>query len=520
MKSLPIGISTLRMLIEDDFTYVDKTGILLSLVKGPGRYFLSRPRRFGKSLLVDTFTQLFEGDEPLFRGLAIHDHWDWSKTYPVVKIDWASGTLTSRQALDTKIKYLLEENARKLGVPLNDNDEVSILFEKLITRAVEKTGMPAVVLVDEYDKPLLDNIEDPEKAIEMREGLKNFYSALKKMDSLLQFVFLTGVSKFSKVSIFSGINNLKDISLDPNYATLCGYTQRDLETVFAEHLAGVDWEELKRWYNGYNFLGDAVYNPFDILLFISENHTYRNFWFETGTPTFLVRLMQQNRYFLPDMENIELGEEQMSSFEVERIPPAVLLFQSGYLTIEKGFQRMGVLNYRLRVPNQEVRIALSNALFTGYTDIFEQRLKYQTGAYDALLAGDMPGLEGAIRRLFAGIVWRNFTNNDIVEYEGYWASVLYAFFISITCEVVPEDTTNHGQADLTVKLGNVICVMEIKVIEGELPKDGPNHALEQIQSRGYAEKYRGAPGTQLFELGMIFSQEKRNLVQFDFAEVQ
>ena len=516
MKPLPIGISTLSSIIDDNMVYVDKTGIISPLVTTRGRYFLSRPRRFGKSLLVDTFKQLFEGNEPLFRGLAIHDDWDWSKKYPVVKIDFAGGVMRDEEDFENKLVPALNRIAEPYGITLTARGLPNRLDE-LVRGLYKKSGAPVVVLVDEYDKPMLDNIEDPEKAALMRHMLKAFYSPIKELDELLQFVFLTGVSKFSKVSIFSGINNLKDISLDPNYATLCGYTQRDLETVFAEHLAEVDWEELKRWYNGYNFLGDAVYNPFDILLFISENHTYRNFWFETGTPTFLVKLMQKNRYFLPDMENIELGEEQMGSFEVERIPPAVLLFQSGYLTIEKGFQRMGVLNYRLRVPNQEVRIALSNALFTGYTDIFEQRLKYQTSAYDALSAGDMPGLEGAIRRLFAGIVWRNFTNNDIVEYEGYWASVLYAFFISITCEVIPEDTTNHGQADLTVKLGNVICVMEIKVIEGELPAGTPNHALEQIQSRGYAEKYRGAPGVQLFELGLIFSQEKRNLVQFDYT---
>jgi hypothetical protein len=519
MKPLPIGISTLKTIINENMVYVDKTGNIEPLAKTPGRYFLSRPRRFGKSLLVDTLKQLFEGNEELFRGLAIHDRWDWTKKYPVVKIDFAGGFLQNEEDFENKLIPVLNRIAGEHALDLTNRGLPNRLAE-LIQELYTKTGSPVVVLVDEYDKPLLDNIEDPDKAVLLRDLLKEFYSPLKELDAYLQFVFLTGVSKFSKVSIFSGINNLKDISLDANYATICGYSQHDLETVFAEHLAGVDWEKLKRWYNGYNFLGDAVYNPFDILLFISENKLYRNFWFETGTPSFLVKLMQKNRYFLPDLENIELGEEQMGSFEIERIPPAVLFFQSGYLTIEKRFQRMGILNYRLRVPNQEVKIALSNALFTGYTDIFEQRLKYQTSAYDALLAGDMPGLEGAIRRLFAGVPWRNFTNNDIVDYEGYWASVLYAFFISITCEVVPEDTTNQGQADLTVKLEHMVCVMEIKVIEGDLPEGSSNSALEQIQSRRYAGKYRGNPGTRLFELGLVFSRGKRNLVQFDFAEVE
>lgn len=527
MKYLPIGITSLKKIRDKNMVYVDKTGIIKEMTDRGGYYFLSRPRRFGKSLLVDTFKELFEGNETLFRGLAIHDRWDWSKNYPVVKIDFAGGLLRSKEEFENKLDPVLNNIAKQHGISLTTRG-LSNRLSELVWYLFETTGVPVVVLVDEYDKPLLDNIEDPEKATEMRDLLKEFYSPIKELDACLQFVFLTGVSKFGKVSIFSGINNLKDISLDPNYATICGYTQHDLETDFAEHLEGVNWEELKHWYNGYNFLGDAVYNPFDILLFISENMRYRNFWFETGTPAFLVKLMRKNRYFLPDLENIELGEEQMGSFEVDRIPPAVLLFQSGYLTIEKSFQRMGAVHYRLRVPNQEVKLALSSALFTGYTDIFDQQVKYQTGAYDALRAGDMPGLENAVRRLFAGIPWRNFTNNDIVDYEGYWASVLYAFFVSITCEVVPEDITNQGQADLTVKLDDVICVIEIKVTDRgggparpgdpEEEKDETNSALEQVRRRGYAEKYRGLPAVRIFEVGMVFDRAARNLASFAWAE--
>jgi hypothetical protein len=239
-----------------------------------------------------------------------------------------------------------------------------------------------------------------------------------------------------------------------------------------------------------------------------------------------VKLLQKNRYFLPDLENIELAEEQMGSFEVERIPPAVLLLQSGYLTIEKKYEKLGGINYLLRVPNQEVRIALSDALFSGYTDITDMRVKYQTNAYEAFRNGDMPGLEVAIRRLFAGIPWRNFTNNDIADYEGYYASVLYAFFISITCRVIPEDTNNHGQADLTVILDDVVCVTEIKVVDGldgknsgdGIDKAGTNTALEQVRERNYAEKYLAVPGRRVFEAGMIFDRSARNLVSFAWRE--
>jgi hypothetical protein len=531
MKALPTGISTLRIILDNNMVYIDKTGIMKPLVSEPGRYFLSRPRRFGKSLLVDTFKELFEGNEGLFRGLAIHDSWDWTRKYPVIKIDFASGVLTSQKALEDRIIHLLKENAARLGVDMDWDTDLAGLFENLISGAATLCKSPVVVLVDEYDKPLLDNIEDPDRAMVLREGLKSFYSPLKRLDSLLQFVFLTGVSKFSKVNIFSGINNLVDLSLDESSATICGYTQEDLENSFAEHLAGVDREQLKLWYNGYNFLGEAVYNPFDILLFIQKNHTFRNYWFETGTPTFLVKLMQKNRYFLPDLEAIEVGEDQMASFELDRIPPAILLLQSGYLTIGSVQNRMGTILYQLKVPNQEVRLAFNNALFHAYTEIFEQRTAYQLLVYDALLSGNLPALEAGLRRLFAGIPWRNFTNNDLAEYEGYYASVLYAFFMGITCTVTPEDISNHGQADLTVRLADNIYVMEIKTVQDAaavstathpgataasdaVSDKASNSALAQIRARGYADKYLGQAGVRVFELGLVFSMAKRNLVQF------
>jgi hypothetical protein len=544
MRSLPVGISTLRFLIEDNMVYVDKTGIILPLVQEKGRYLLSRPRRFGKSLLVDTLKELFEGNESLFRGLAIHDSWDWSRKLPVIKIDFAGGVLHSPQDLDNKLGPVLLEHARQYTVSLSAIGLANRLRE-LIRAIHEKTGLPLVILVDEYDKPLLDNIEDPAKALVMREALKNLYSPLKEVDSLLQFVFLTGVSKFSKVNIFSGINNLMDLTLSPAYATICGYTQGDLETSFADHLAGVDREQLKLWYNGYSFLGEAVYNPFDILLFIRNDHIFRNYWFETGTPTFLVKLMQKNRYFLPDLAKIEVGEEILSSFDLETMQPTTLLFQTGYLAIKGSEFRRSKQLYRLDFPNLEVRQAFSDFLVTAYTQAGVEKERYADAAYDALLAGDLVALEASLRRLFAGIPWRNFTNNDLAEYEGYYASVLYAFFSAITCLVTAEDINNHGQADLTIRLADNIYVMEIKTVQdtslgtallgtavqgaaapdtaastdsGTVGVQASNSALTQVRARGYAEKYLGEAGVRVFELALVFSMARRNLVQFAGAE--
>lgn len=515
MKALPIGISTLKSILDDKMVYIDKTGLIGGMIEKKGRYFLSRPRRFGKSLLVDTLKEIFEGNEPLFRGLAIHNTWDWTRKYPVIKIDFAGGLLQNLEDLNNKLQAVLNRYASDYHITLKENG-ISNRFTELLEGINKTTNSQLVVLVDEYDKPLLDNIEDPEIAMEMREGLKNFYSPLKELDSKLQFVLLTGVSKFGKVNIFSGINNLIDLTLHPDYATICGYTQTDLETSFAEHLAGVDRTELKTWYDGYNFLGERVYNPFDILLFINGNKIYRNYWFETGTPSFLVKLFQKKQYFLPDLDNLEVGEELIGSFDIESIDPTTLLFQSGYLTVREQYVKMGKQLFRLAFPNREVKTAFNEYLIGKYSLITLEKIRYEISTYEALEKADLSGLEKSIRRLFAGIPWRNFTNNDIIEFEGYYASVLYAFFSAINCTVIPEDITNHGQADLTVSLGSNMYVMEIKVISGVLPDGTANSALLQIRNCNYAEKYLELPAIRVFELGMVFSQEKRNLVQFDW----
>ncbi|WP_242513377.1 ATP-binding protein [Halochromatium salexigens] len=478
-QKLPIGIQTFRKIREGGFTYVDKTVEAKALAQQAGVYFLSRPRRFGKSLFVDTLKELFEGNEALFHGLHIHDQWDWSQRHPVILLDFAAGVVQNRAELDRRIRQLIKDNALRLGIDGDGQDnDIPGCFADLIRQAHGQSGQRAVVLIDEYDKPILDNIEHPERAAELREGLKNLYSALKAEDAHLRFVFLTGVSKFSRVSLFSGLNQLRDITLSAPFATICGYTQQDLETTFAEHLAGVDWDELRRWYNGYGFLGEPVYNPYDILLFISDGHSFRNYWFETGSPSFLIKLFQQRRYFLPDLEQLEVGEEILDSFDVERINPVTLLFQAGYLTVASTTQQWGELTFRLRIPNSEVRRALNNQFIDAYAGISDTRLSYKRGLIEALAQADLPALVATIKRLFASIPWRNFTGNDLPDAEGYYASVLYAFFASLDAEIIPEDLTNHGQVDLTLKLAGYIYVIEIKLLRDARGKDdrdlGPN----------------------------------------------
>jgi len=335
---------------------------------------------------------------------------------------------------------------------------------------------------------------------------------------------MTGVTKFSKVSLFSGLNQLLDITLHQDYASICGYTQGDLETSFAEHLADVNWEKLKTWYNGYHFLGEAVYNPFDILLFIDNGLMFRSYWFETGSPSFLLKLFKQKQYFLPSLENLEVGEDILDSFEIENINPITLLFQAGYLTIEKTFTKRDRFVFALKVPNQEVQLALNDHFIDAYTyRPSTDRMPLQDGLADALEAGDMAALKAQITSLFAGIPWRNFTpsqQNDapLYEFEGYYASVLYAFFASINAVVIPEDISNKGQADMTLKIGQYIYVMEIKRDTAPIyDETQPNPALAQILTRNYAAKYAAeqAQDKTIIQLGMVFNNHARNLVAFD-----
>ncbi|PSJ36211.1 hypothetical protein C7I36_16870, partial [Zobellella taiwanensis] len=303
------------------------------LIEQAGYYFLSRPRRFGKSLLLDTLHQLFEAKEPLFRGLFIHDKWDWSRPRPVIRLGFGSGVMNGRELLDQNIHEQLNEQAVRLGVPLV-NQTIGGRFAELIRRTHELYGERVAVLIDEYDKPILDNITNAPVATELREGLKNLYSVLKDADPHLCFCLLTGVSKFSKVSLFSGLNNLRDITLSRQYSAICGYTEQDVDTVFAPELAGLNREQIKTWYNGYNWGGEAVYNPFDVLLLLQERE-FRAYWFESATPTFLVKMLAERGFFTPQLDRLESPLNLLGRFDVDDISTEALLFQTGYLTIRR-----------------------------------------------------------------------------------------------------------------------------------------------------------------------------------------
>ncbi len=361
MKKLPIGIQTLSKIIENDYYYVDKTQFVKKLESG-GYYFLSRPRRFGKSLFLDTLKEAFSGNKELFKGLYLYNNWDWSKKYPIIHISFGSGVVDSKDKLTKIIHSFINKPALEEDIKLTE-EVISLRFKELIEKLSKKYNEKVVVLVDEYDKPILDRIEEPDIAKENREILKDFYSVLKDADPYLHLVFITGVSRFSKVSIFSGLNQLNDITLDRDFATVCGYTQTELETVFEDRIKDFDKEEVKRWYNGYNWLGESVYNPFDILLLFDKKE-FRPYWFETGTPTFLIKLFQKSQYYLPDLENLEVGEEILSNLDIDNIYPENILFQAGYLTIKDTVQLEEETVYILSYPNYEVRKSFNRNFLT------------------------------------------------------------------------------------------------------------------------------------------------------------
>ena len=509
-RSLPIGIQTLREIREGDFYYVDKTGFALRLIAEGKYYFLSRPRRFGKSLFLDTLAELFAGNEALFRGLEAEHRWDWSRRYPVIRLSFGGGVIQSRAELERRILALLRKNQEALGVRCGDQTDIVGCFSELIERAHAATGERVVVLVDEYDKPILDNITAPATAREMRDGLRNLYSVIKDADAHIRFAFLTGVSKFSKVSLFSGLNNLKDITVDTRYSAICGYTETDLDRVFAPELAGLDRDQIRVWYNGYNWTGEAVYNPFDVLLLLDARQ-FRPWWFETATPTFLIEVLTQRGYFTPDLARRQTSLALLSSFDVEHIDSDALLFQTGYLTIHQVEEPwLGQWVYTLGYPNREVESSLNAALLPALGVDGQRAFSQRIALVQRLQAVDFAGIQALIGALFDGIPADWYRNNPIARYEGYYASVFYSHLAALGLDLVPEDASHQGRLDLRLRFNGRIWLFEFKVVE--LAPEGA--ALRQIKDKGYADKYR-AEGLPIHLIGIEFSRERRSLVGFE-----
>ena len=516
-RRLPIGIQTFRKIREETCYYVDKTTYIRRLLDEGTHYFLSRPRRFGKSLFLDTLKELFEGNEPLFEGLYIHDRWDWSVRHPVLRLSFGSGNFKELGYVETNLMAQLDAIERRTSV-VSDYATGPERFAHLLEALHDQAGQPVAVLIDEYDKPTLDALELPDVARANRDFLRGLYAVIKDRDAYIRFTFITGVSKFSKVSLFSGLNNLTDITLEPSYSAICGYTEADLDSVFAPELPGLDRDQIRDWYNGYSWastssaetLGDEkVYNPFDILL-LFRRRRFDAYWFETGTPTFLIETLLLRGVGALALDNMLGSEQLLSSFDVDHIATEALLFQTGYLTIQRVEPRGGRTYYRLGYPNQEVRQRLNESLLNHLTGSPARQAEHSARLYDLLLVNDFASLTGLFKAFFASIPYHWHTNNDIAEYEGYYASVFYSYFASVGLDIVVEDSSSHGRLDMAVRFNGHVYLFEFKVVE--LASAGA--AMGQLKARRYADKYR-ALGQPIYLLGVEFSKDERNIVAFD-----
>ena len=511
-RRLPLGIQTFRELRELDCYYVDKTAYAKRLVDEGKYYFLSRPRRFGKSLFLDTLKELFEGSEELFADLYVHERWIWSDRHPVVRLSFGGRHFGEPDDLDANLAAQFDDIEVQAGVSPRYRTAPE-RFGYLIRTLHRHTGQRVVVLVDEYDKPILDAIENREVARANRDYLRGLYGVIKDSDAHVRFAFLTGISAFSKVNLFSQLNNLTDITLDPVYSSVCGYTERDLDSVFGPEMAGLDRERVREWYNGYSWLGDEkVYNPYDVLLLLRRRR-FAAHWFETGTPAFLVDKLFERRVSSVSLDRMVSTEGLLSAFDVEHIGTEALLFQTGYLTIT-GEERLGSKTlYRLGYPNREVRESLNEHLLIHLVRDTAQQTANSMRLARLLAAHDCAGLQELFQAFYASIPYQWYTNNEIAEYEGFYASVFYSYFAALGYEIAVEKSSSHGRLDMAVRAHGHVYLFEFKV--AEMAPAGS--ALAQLRERDYAAKYRGR-GEPIHLIGVEFSRATRNVTAFEVAD--
>ncbi|MCF7800258.1 ATP-binding protein [Candidatus Babeliales bacterium] len=553
LKKLPVGLQGFREIIEDDYLYVDKTEYLYNLIKGGKVYFLSRPRRFGKSLTCSTFEEIFSGNKELFKGFWIYNSdYEWKK-YPVIHLSFTTLGYKTDEELEENIIWFLNVVAKKYDIDISQAPSIGPKFYTLIEEIFKKHG-PVVIIIDEYDKPLIEHITDSEKAQKNRDVLKSFYDTFKDVQKFLRFIFITGVSKFSKTSIFSSMNNLKDISLDDRVSTMLGYTKKEILETFSDYITRFSeqkqftkeqmMQELTEWYDGYCFqkppfastvakaMADRqvasedrpankqneqnykIYNPFSILLAL-DMQNIDNYWFQSGTPTFLIKLIKEQDYPLLKLEEkIEINQGSMGKFEVGHVPLENLLFQTGYLTITSYDSES--FNFKLKFPNREVRDSFTK-------DIIESMTKLEVAQYSnyikefrrSLFSNDLDKFFKTIHTFFASIPYdiqitagkkKQISEEKRLRMEKYYQSIFYVTMKLIGMDVIVEDRTNIGRIDAVVKTNSHVYVIEFKI------NKSANKALEQIQDKKYYEKFR-LEDKKLVLIGLNFDLKEKNVLK-------
>ncbi|MEZ4661236.1 MAG: AAA family ATPase [Caldilineaceae bacterium] len=496
LKPLPTSTATFRDIIGGGYLYIDKTRFIYEVAhKTKGAYFFARPRRFGKSLFLSTLSELFRNNRDLFQGLWIdQSDYVWEE-YPVIHLTFSLFPSKSAEALEDNIKYYLLRVAQEHGVALADGPYYA-MFDELIYQLSQDKQV--IILIDEYDKPLLDNLDNPAEAQKIRDILKGFYAVIKGVEQRIRLVFITGVSKFSKVSIFSELNHLTDLTMRDAFATALGITETELRTNFDEHISVLAktsgmheaalLEKIRRWYNGFRFAaaGENVYNPFSLMQ-LFDAQQFANYWFESGTPTFLINLIKERQYDLLRFQNMQVREAAFSTYEVENLAITPLLYQTGYLTI-KDYDAAS-RRYTLAYPNQEVEESFLLWLMSAYSYVERSFGEaYLWEFVDALEAQNLAEMFDVLGVFFANIPY------DLhVKHEKYYQTIFYLIFMLMGFRVAAEVQTNQGRIDAVVELTGHIYLFEFKLDKSA------DVAMAQVEDHAYYQKYRrrGKPVTYI-----------------------
>jgi len=526
MKRLPLDTSSFRQIRERGFLYVDKTRWIYRMIDEGICYFLSRPRRFGKSLTIATLDELFRGRKELFKGLWIEDRWEF-KEHPVLIFDFNGISSRDPKILDMGLRRKMDQILNEYGVEFDvfEGGDIDSLFSVMISKIHERYGEQVVILIDEYDKPILDHLgqgdEELKVAMENRKVLKSFFGVLKekRVVDLLKFVFVTGVSRFTKVSIFSEWNNLQDISMEPEYADFLGYSEDEILRYFPDYLErlckdkalSMDkcMERIRYWYNGYRFSIERdkqVYNPIS-LMYCLRNREFKNYWFRTGTPTFLINLLKDRSYYIPDLEGVEYPQSVFDAFELENLPIESLLYQSGYLTIKdiKGD------NISLSYPNQEVKISFHEVLLKYLYDAEYHVYSFGRMLGEALREEKLEEVKELINGIFSSIPYSVYPKADESERikEYYYHTIMYLSLSLLGYDARTELLSSKGRLDMAVIFKDRVYVLEFKVGKGA------EDAISQIREKGYADRFI-AEGKKVILCGISFDDKSREVQDIKF----
>ena len=511
LKRLPVGIQTFSNIIEGDMLYIDKTEYIWNMIHLGKYIFLSRPRRFGKSLLVSTLHAYFEGRKDLFKGLFIESvEKEWVQ-YPVLRFSMASGKHMEKDQLERYLLFMLAENERRFGIT-SDSIDPNVRLRNLITSIYEKTGKKVVILIDEYDAPLLDVVHEDKTLPVLRNVMRNFYSPLKDSDPYLHFVFLTGITKFSQLSIFSELNNLKNISMRPDYAGVCGITEEEMVTAMTDYLD--DFAEaqqttrkgavegLKRQYDGYHFTWPSpdIFNPFS-LLNAFQDRDYTNYWFSSGTPTYLIEMLRKFNVVPSDISQMQVLSSDFDAPTENMASITPLLYQSGYVTI-KDYDRASRL-YTLDIPNTEIRVGLMESLLPNYVEMRKEAGNTTIAKmYLSLYRDNLDEMFRLLQSYLLTVPYCNDANS-----EGHYQQMLYVIFSLFGRYVDVEVHTSTGRVDVVMKTNKALYIFELKM------NQSAEAALKQIDLKDYASKF-ALSGLPIVKVGINFDSERRTIADW------